>query len=72
MASKLVYLMVSGAWHSAAIFDDFRGRLNADSVAITLPTAGSEPPIVDGNVDVAKISETVQSLIDQQKQVLIP
>lgn len=62
---------MSGAWHQSAIFDDFRACLDAESVTITLPTAGSEPPVVDEIVDVVEINQTAQKWLIRAKRYMM-
>lgn len=71
MASNLTILLIPGAWHRAAIFDGLKERLSHSypSLAINLPTCGSEPPVLDGNEDAAAIRHVVEDLASNEKEV---
>lgn len=47
MAAKPTFVLVPGAWHRTAYFDQIRAYLSEHgypSVAVATPTVGSDPP----------------------------
>jgi pimeloyl-ACP methyl ester carboxylesterase len=64
--SKPTVLLVPGAWHSAEAYDLVVPLLRDEGypvVTVDLPSVGAEPPVESFDEDVAKVRESVESLV---------
>lgn len=67
-------VFVPGAWHSPSCFEPLPKLLYAEKyevVGVTLPSVGAEPPVSSFDPDVAAIRETVLSILELGKDVVL-
>lgn len=72
--SKPTFVFVPGAWHSPDAYDGVISRLTTfgfESVKVSLPSVGCDPPTEDFSDDVSAIKEAVTKLIDTEKDVVL-
>lgn len=74
LAEKPTIVFTPGAWHGPQSFDLVRAGLTLKgypSEAITLPSVGAEPATVTLNEDAAVLRETLTTLADAGKQIVL-
>jgi pimeloyl-ACP methyl ester carboxylesterase len=74
MSSKPTFVLVPGAWHRPAYFDQIRAYLSEHgypSVAVTTPTVGSDPPATTMEVDIVAVEAAVRKVLDGGEDVVL-
>lgn len=74
MSSKPTFVLVPGAWHRPACFDQIRAYLTEHgypSVAVTTPTVGSDPPAASMAVDIDAVEGAVRKVLDGGDDVIL-
>lgn len=73
--SKPVFVLVPGAWHTLAIYDDVLVRLRSagyEAIGLPLPSVGADPPHKNFNGDVKHIRECLVRLVEgEDKDVVL-
>ena len=72
--SKPVFVFVHGAWHGPDCFNLVIEQLDAagyNSVAVTLPSVGAEPPLKGFEPDVEVISTAVSKVLNSGNDVVL-
>jgi pimeloyl-ACP methyl ester carboxylesterase len=72
--AKPVFVLLHGAWHTPRCWSLLIPHLTDagyEAVAPALPSSGSNPPTPDWSADVTLIRETVSSLVDQDRDVVV-
>lgn len=72
--SKLVFVLLYGAWHTPRYWDRLIAQLDAagyTSVTPALPSSGSNPPTPNWSQDVKTIRDTVSNLIQEHDVVVV-
>lgn len=74
MSPKPTFVLVPGAWHRPAIFDQIRAYLSDrgyPSVAVETPSVGSDPPATTMDVDTDAVEAAVRSVLDAGGDVIL-
>lgn len=74
MSAKPTFVLVPGAWHRPAYFDQIRAYLSEHgypSVAVATPTVGSDPPATTMGVDIDAIEAAVRKVLDGGDDVIL-
>lgn len=72
--SKPVFVIVPGAWHHPDAFGPVMKQLDAagyNSVGVTLPSVGTEPPIKGFEPDVEAVRNAIHQVLDSGDDVVL-
>jgi pimeloyl-ACP methyl ester carboxylesterase len=72
--SKPLLVLIPGAWHTASCFDLLAKRLESmgyQTLALTLPSVGAEPPLKSLDPDIAHIRSILLPELEKDRRIVV-